>query len=225
TEQVYYLTNLSTGTYVLESSLGCIGYKIYDTVTVKPYQYPLQEQTHVTQCGTNSFVFKDSVTGGVSPFTYEILATVPNLPSLLTGTQLSNTFIIPPGAGLDTIKMRVMDACGNAHVKNFPVNHLATCLPLDVVNDPEKQNKQEGLITVFPNPSRNDFFIKFAKKTKTTYRIEVTNSVGIILYTRTFENVDFLTHRISTSLNSGIYLIHVTDIKTNKTETFKQLIL
>ncbi|RYY43418.1 MAG: T9SS type A sorting domain-containing protein, partial [Chitinophagaceae bacterium] len=224
-EQIYYFTNLSTGTYVLESTIGCAGYKVYDTVTVKPYVYPLQEQTHITQCGTNSFAFKDSVIGGIAPFTYEILATVPNLPSLLTGTQLSNTFIIPPGAGLDTIKMRVMDACGNAHVKNFPVSHLASCLPLDVVSDPEKQNKPEGLIAVFPNPSRNEFFIKFAKKKKTTYRIELTNSVGVKLYTASIENVDLQMHRINRPFTPGIYFIHVTDIKTNKTETFKQLIL
>ncbi|RYE04842.1 MAG: hypothetical protein EOP51_34995, partial [Sphingobacteriales bacterium] len=144
TEQVFYFTNLATGTYVLESSLGCIGYKIYDTVTVKPYVYPLQEQTHITQCGTNAFAFKDSVTGGIAPFTLEILETVPLITQLLTGPQSANTFLIPPGTGLDTIKLRVIDACGNAHVKNFPVSHLASCLPLDVVGDQEKQNQPEG---------------------------------------------------------------------------------
>ncbi|RYY69417.1 MAG: T9SS type A sorting domain-containing protein, partial [Chitinophagaceae bacterium] len=114
---------------------------------------------------------------------------------------------------------------GNAHVKNFPVSHLASCLPLDVVNDPEKQNQAEGLITVFPNPTRNDFFIKFAKKKKATYRIELTNSVGVKLYTRTIDNVDVQMHRINMPLSPGIYFIHVTDVKTNKTETFKQLVL
>ncbi|RYF84705.1 MAG: T9SS type A sorting domain-containing protein, partial [Chitinophagaceae bacterium] len=71
----------------------------------------------------------------------------------------------------------------------------------------------------------NDFFIKFAKKKKTTYRIELTNSVGVNLYSRTIDNVDFQIHRVNRPLSPGIYFIHVTDIKTNKTETFKHLIL
>ncbi|RYG22718.1 MAG: T9SS type A sorting domain-containing protein, partial [Chitinophagaceae bacterium] len=193
-------------------------------IEIKPYVYPIQDQTHITQCGTNSFAFKDSVTGGIAPFTYEILATVPNLPSLFTGTQSSNTFIIPPGAGLDTIKVRVMDACGNAHVKNFPVSHLVSCLPLDVASDPEKQNKPEGLITVFPNPSRNEFFVKFSKKKKSNYRIEVTNTIGITVYKKTVENIDFQAVTINNSLVPGIYFIHVTDMKTNKKEVWEHLV-
>ncbi|RYE13891.1 MAG: hypothetical protein EOP51_29065, partial [Sphingobacteriales bacterium] len=70
--QDYFFSNLATGTYVLESTIGCAGYKIYDTIAIKPYAYPTQEQTHITQCGTNSFVFKDSVSGGVAPFTFEV---------------------------------------------------------------------------------------------------------------------------------------------------------
>lgn len=222
--QDYYFSNLPTAVYIFESIIGCAGYKIYDTIAVKPYAYPVQELPHITQCGTNSFVFKDSVSGGVSPFTFEVLSTNPAMPALLTGAQPSNTFVIPPGASLDTITIRVTDYCGNAHVKNFPVNHVASCLPLDVMDDPRTESEREGRIRIFPNPSRNEFFLKFSKKKKSNYSIEVTNTIGITVYKKTVENIDFQTITINNSLVPGIYFIHVTDMKTNKREIWKHLV-
>ncbi|RZJ99279.1 MAG: T9SS type A sorting domain-containing protein, partial [Flavobacterium sp.] len=223
-EQLYYFTNLSTGTYILESTIGCAGYKVYDTVTVRPYVYPLQEQTHITQCGTNSFVFKDSVTGGIAPFTYEVIASVPNIASLQTGPQSSNVFLIPPGANLDTVKMRVMDACGNAHIKNFSVNHLASCLPLETLEDnnvPQIQNKK---ISVFPNPSHKQFTIAFSQKQRKNYRISVFNAIGIQLLNKKVENIDSGEIVINANLSPGTYIIEIVEEKINKAQYFKQVI-
>ncbi|RYZ51059.1 MAG: hypothetical protein EOP49_12565 [Sphingobacteriales bacterium] len=163
---MFTISNLQTGTYILESSLGCAGYKVYDTIEIKPYVYPIQDQTHITQCGTNSFAFKDSVTGGIAPFTYEILNTVPYLSSLITGPQQSGIFMIPPGSSLDTVQLRVIDACGNGHVKSFPVSHLASCLPLEVVINPDRDHTEEKTIRVYPNPATKQFTIAFSQKRK-----------------------------------------------------------
>jgi hypothetical protein len=81
-KQEYYFTNMTTGVYVLESAIGCYGFKIYDTIEIKPYMYPVQDQTNILQCGSNPYIFKDSITGGVAPYSYEITATNPHMASL-----------------------------------------------------------------------------------------------------------------------------------------------
>ncbi|RYZ24219.1 MAG: T9SS type A sorting domain-containing protein, partial [Chitinophagaceae bacterium] len=224
-EQDFYFTNLPTGTYVLESTVGCMGFKVYDTIRVNPYQYPLQEQTHVTQCGTNSFVFKDTVAGGLPPFVYEILATKPAWSSLITGPQSSNTFLIPPGASLDTVQMRVTDACGNAHVKDFPVNRLASCLPLPVLSGELQNNNKNGGINVYPNPSTGDFTIAFDFMQKGDYLVRIVNTLGIKQFEKLLQNVNRETLRVRQNWSPGAYLITIIDLKTGKEYLFKQLLM
>jgi hypothetical protein len=224
-QQEYYFTNLATGLYVLESSVGCNGFKVLDTIEVKPYVYPLQEQTNITQCGTNPYVFRDTITGGVAPFTYEIIETKPGMPSLLTGMQSSNIFSVPPGTNLNTITIQVVDACGNSNTKEFPVDHLGNCMPLLVDSVADLQNRQNGPIRIFPNPSTKQFTIVIASKKKTDYQINMYNAAGIKVYGKTLMNIDSKQIPINGNIKPGAYIINIIDLKNNRQTYHKQIIL
>ena len=224
-EQDFFFTNLSTGVYVLESTVGCNGLKIYDTVNIMPYVYPEQEQTHITQCGSNPFVFRDTITGGLAPYTYEIVGTNPHVSSLLTGIQSSNIFSIPPGTNLNTITIQVIDACGNSNTKEFPVNKLANCMPLLVDSTNYLSAVQNKSVSVFPNPSGKHFNIAFSQKKKTDYQIEIYNTSGIRVYWRTLMNVDKKNLTVTENLVPGAYIINISDLKSKRQYYHKQLIL
>ncbi|RZK12565.1 MAG: T9SS type A sorting domain-containing protein [Flavobacterium sp.] len=221
----YQFTNLQTGKYVIESTVGCNGYKYYDTVNIKPYTYPIQEQTHIFQCNVNPYNFKDTITGGVGPYTYEIINTSPLSSSLTAGPQSSNSFSIPPGTNLSSITIRVLDACGNSHTKIFPVNQSGDCNPLVVdtskFNQTQTQNRS---IKIFPNPSGKQFNISFSQKKKTDYKIEIYNVSGIKLFSREYKNIDFKDISIKENLNAGTYIINILDLSNNKQYYHKQVI-
>lgn len=220
----YFFTNLQTGIYVIESTLGCVGFKIYDTVTIKPYVYPLQEQTHILQCGSNPYMFKDTITGGVSPYSYEIIALNPSTPSLLTGPQTTNVFSIPPGTDLNTITIQIVDACGNSHTKVFPVNQ-SNCYPLVVDSVTGNRQLQNKAIKIYPNPSNKVFTIAFSQKKKTDYQMDIYNTAGIKVYNRTFRNIDVKNILIDEHLKPGAYIITIIDLKNNRQDYFKQIVL
>jgi hypothetical protein len=225
-QQEYYFTNLSTGVYILESTIGCYGYKLYDTIEVRPYVYPLQEQTHITQCGTNPYVFRDTITGGVAPFTYQMIDTNPVLSSLLNGPQSSNIFSIPPGTNLNTITIQVVDACGNSNTKVYPVNHSPSCVTLpgdSLINHPSQpQNKP---IKIYPNPSGKQFIIAFSQKKRTDYEVEIYNTAGIKLFSRTLKDIDVKDIVINEALRAGVYIINIRDLKNNRQYYHKQVVL
>jgi hypothetical protein len=222
----YHFTNLATGTYVLESTLGCSSWKVYDTLEIKPYMYPAQEQTEILQCGTNPYSFRDTITGGVSPFTYQVLSTTPSLPALLTGPQTSNLFNIPPGTNLNTITIQVVDACGNSNTKTFPVNHLNEgCTPLDVDSLQAKAAGQKGAVKIYPNPARGEFTIAFSQKKKTDYLIEIYNITGAKLYATTVSGIDTKTVVIRQNWPPGAYMVRMLDRKTGRQFYHKQVML
>jgi|GEM_PF-3954143 len=223
-ERVYEFTNLTVGIYVIESSVGCEGYKVLDTFDVKPYVYPTQGQTHILQCGINSFAFRDTVVGGLAPFTYEITATSPLVPSFLTGVQSSNVFIIPPGNNLNTITIQVKDACGNSNTKEFPVQHSYSCETLEVNNSDSRPQFRSSLVKIYPNPASKDFTIAFAQRKKTDYQVEIFNSAGIKLFNQVLRNVDFKEFQVNESFKSGAYIVTITDLKNSQRQHFKQII-
>jgi len=224
-QQEYFFTNLTTGVYIIESTVGCGGYKVYDTTIVSPYQYPLQEQTHILQCGINPFAFKDTITGGKGPYSYEITSTSPSFPSLLTGTQTSNIFSIPPGTNLNTITIQVIDACGNSNTKTYPVNHSETCDPLIVGTGLNQVKLTNSITRIFPNPSQNQFTIAFVQKKKTDYQIEIFNSAGINVYNTILKNIDTKNVSVNENFIPGIYIIKIRDLKNNSQHYHKQCIL
>ena len=222
----YLFTNLTdTGTYIIESSVGCYGFKVYDTIEIRPYAYPQQVPPNIVQCGNNPYTFKDSVVNGVGPFTFEILGTRPAYASVLTGPQLSNIFNIPAGVNLDSITLKALDYCGNSNIKTFPVLRLADCQALDVIEDLRNTRINDQLIKVYPNPSQGRFIVSFSKKRKTDYNITITNALGILVYQTKLADVDKKQFIINERLTKGMYVITIADLRLGNKVMFKHIVL
>jgi hypothetical protein len=222
-KQEYFFTNLTTGLYVFESTVGCYGFKVYDTINVRPYLYPLQEQTHILQCGSNPYLFKDTITGGMVPFTYEIIALNPSNPSLMTGPQISNVFSIPPGTDLSSITIQVIDACGNSNTRVFPVTQ-SNCYPLLVDNVANKVYPKDKSIKIYPNPSNRMFTIAFSAKKKTDYQMDIYTAAGVKIHTSIYISIDEKRILIDENLKPGTYIITIIDLKKNSKYYYKQMI-
>jgi len=132
----FVFSDIEPATYVVEYTMqNCTG-KLYDTVSVAPYSYPSQNNSAVYQCDNNSFSVGAVVTGGVGPYEYEIIGSLPTSPSINTSPQLSPVFAINNGTTYALIRLRTIDACGNATLndvsvlplQNIAVSANTTCL-------------------------------------------------------------------------------------------------
>lgn len=125
-DSVYTYQDIEPATYVIRYNTndGCNRY-FYDTVTVNPYAYPNLSRSSAYQCDINGFSVSAVVTNGVGPFTYEIIGSSPSIPSIVTPPQNSPLFTIDNGNNYSLIRLRALDACGNATLGD------ASVLPLD----------------------------------------------------------------------------------------------
>lgn len=122
----YSFYNLGPGTYVVNyKSLGACPISVYDTVTISPYQYPDLSSSTAYQCDINGFSVGAVASLGVGPFTYEIIESTPAIPSLITPPQASPVFTINNGTTYSLIRLRALDACGNAALDDVPILPLA----------------------------------------------------------------------------------------------------
>ncbi len=128
--------DLEPATYIIQYALqNCTG-KVYDTVTVKAYTFPNQSQSAIYQCNNNSLSLSAAVNGGVGPFQYEIIGSLPDSPSAITPRQSSPIFTIDNGTIYTLLRLRSIDACGNATLsdvsvlplQNIVVSASSTCL-------------------------------------------------------------------------------------------------
>jgi hypothetical protein len=136
----FVFSDLEPATYVIQYSMqNCTG-KVYDTVTINPYTFPNQSRSAVYQCNDNSFSLSAAVSGGVGPFSYEIMGSIPSSPSIVTASQASAVFNINNGTTYSLIRLRSIDACGNAALNDVSVLPLqnivakanTTCMYTDV---------------------------------------------------------------------------------------------
>ena len=125
-DSVYTYQDMEPATYIIRYNTndGCNRY-FYDTVTVKPYAYPNLSRSSAYQCDVNGFSVSAVVTDGVGPFTYEIIGSSPSIPSIVTPPQSNPLFTIDNGSNYSLIRLRALDACGNATLGD------ASVLPLD----------------------------------------------------------------------------------------------
>jgi hypothetical protein len=123
---VYTFNNLGPGSYIIRYRVndGC-GRYLYDTVTVPPYQYPALDRSSAYQCDQNGFSIGAVVSNGVGPFTYEIIGSTPSIPSLETAPQASPVFNINNGSTYSLVRLRALDACGNASLEDASILPLA----------------------------------------------------------------------------------------------------
>jgi len=117
----YTFVDLEPAQYVVEYTQANCNGKIYDTVTVSPYAYPSQAQSAVYQCDNNGFGLNADVEGGVSPYSFQIIGSTPSTPSIESTPQSEPTFNINNGTIYSLIRLRTVDACGNATLNDVSV--------------------------------------------------------------------------------------------------------
>ncbi len=123
---VYTFVNLGPGTYILRYRVNnnC-GSTRYDTLTINPYRYPSLDRSSAYQCDSSGFNVSAVVSQGVPPFTYEIIGSTPSAPSIVRPPQPDPLFYINNGSNYSLVRLRVLDACGNASLKDASILPLA----------------------------------------------------------------------------------------------------
>lgn len=125
---IYTFSDLEAATYVIEYTIETCTNKIYDTVTIAPYTYPSQGQSAVYQCDNNSISLNAQVAGGLGPYRYQIIGSDPESPSIITAEQSTPQFNINTGMIYSLVRLRTIDACGNATLNDISVLPLQNVL-------------------------------------------------------------------------------------------------
>jgi len=124
----YKFVDLEPATYIVQYSVpSCTG-KIYDTIEVAPYSFPGLQQSAAYQCDNNNFSVGAVVTGGCGPFEYEIIGSIPSSPSIIATGQTSPVFTITNGVQYSLVRLRAVDACGNATLNDVNILPLANTI-------------------------------------------------------------------------------------------------
>ncbi|ULQ58007.1 T9SS type A sorting domain-containing protein [Flavihumibacter rivuli] len=142
TDRINYTWNeLAPGSYIIRYDLPSFcSNKYFDTIRVNAYQYPRLDKSAIYQCDNNSFTVNADVKGGNAPFLYEIIGSVPAVPSIIAPPQASPVFTIDNGNIYSLVRLRVVDQCGNATLndvsvlplQNTVVTSTADCYYADV---------------------------------------------------------------------------------------------
>jgi hypothetical protein len=116
--------DLDPATYVVTYQItSCVSTN--DTVVVAPYSYPSLGNSNAYQCDNSSFSVGAAVTGGLSPYQYEIIGSAPMLPNIVAAPQTNPVFNINTGATYSLVRLRTVDGCGNATLNDVSVLPLA----------------------------------------------------------------------------------------------------
>ncbi|MEP6583799.1 MAG: T9SS type A sorting domain-containing protein [Ginsengibacter sp.] len=123
---VHTFDDQGPGTYILNFKANdACNIFILDTVVVKPYTFPNLTRSSAYQCDVNGFSVGAVASDGVGPFSYSIIGSSPALPSIVAGPQASPVFNINNGNNYSLIRLRALDACGNATLGDASILPLA----------------------------------------------------------------------------------------------------
>jgi hypothetical protein len=117
----YTFADLEPAEYIVQYTQSSCNSKLYDTVAVSPYAYPSQGQSAVYQCDNSGFSLSADVKDGISPYSFQIIGSLPSSPSIATAAQSSPVFSINNGTIYSLIRLRTIDACGNATLSDVSV--------------------------------------------------------------------------------------------------------
>jgi hypothetical protein len=117
----YTFADLEPAQYIIQFTQSTCDGKLYDTVTINPYAYPTQGHSAVYQCDNNSFSLSANVKDGLGPFSYEIIGSLPETPTITSAPQTSPLFSIDNGTAYSLVRLRTVDACGNATLSDMNV--------------------------------------------------------------------------------------------------------
>ena len=123
---IYTFDDLGPGTYILsyKANDACNRY-MYDTAVINPYTFPNLTRSSAYQCDVNGFSVGAVASDGVGPFTYSIIGSSPALPSIVAGPQANPVFSINNGNNYSLVRLRALDACGNATLADASILPLA----------------------------------------------------------------------------------------------------
>jgi hypothetical protein len=116
---------LPPAVYIIEYTVSGCATKAYDTVTVGAYTYPDLSQSSAYHCDNGTISVGAAATGGISPFMYEIFQSVPAVPSIVSPLQSSPIFTFNNTTNYSLIRLRALDACGNASINDVSILPLA----------------------------------------------------------------------------------------------------
>ena len=132
----YTFSNLDAGTYILTYTFSACSSTVSDTVTVPGYTFPSLSKSAAFQCNDNSFTIS-AVSTGVAPFTYQIIGSEPETPSVTTVPQTTPLFSINTGTQYSLIRLRAIDACGNSALSDvdiLPLQNTIISASLNCIN-------------------------------------------------------------------------------------------
>lgn len=190
---VYSFDNLEPATYILtwHTQDGCGG-AYYDTLTVNPYTYPSLRNSTAYHCDENGITVGAKATEGVSPYTYEIIGSFPDTPTIVKVPQASPLFNITNDVDYSLIRLRALDACGNATLGDVSILPLASN---KVTND---KNCFMASITLKVDPVYNSVY--------TWYKKDSINGMDSTLVSSGAPEMNIPTLLPS---DTGIYVCHI----------------
>ena len=133
---VFTFTDLGPGIYILRSSENICNQYVYDTIAVNAYLFPNLNRSSAYQCDEGGFSVSAVAGNGVAPFTYQIIGSVPSFPGIISAPQPGSVFNISNGTSYSLIRLRALDACGNATLgdasilplRSYGITATANCL-------------------------------------------------------------------------------------------------
>lgn len=178
-------STLTPATYIVEYAAGTCT-KSYDTLVVSPYSAPQLSQSAIYQCSNTTFSVSTSMSGGAMPYQYQIVSSLPATPSITTGWQSSPIFQISGSQEYSLVRLRGIDACGNAALDDAGVLQPEN-LVMSVTG-----NCFDAPVTLAANRVMN--------ATYTWYK--VTGSDSVIIGTDPYYELPVLTR-----MDTGIYVV------------------
>ncbi len=195
-------TNLATGSYtvtITETLTGCVTVTSVEVGFICPGDLDLSFNiTPETETGSNDGAIDLSVNAGQAPFTYEWSN---------SSTDEDLTDISATG-----YSVTVTDANGCMDSEEVFVG----LVDVTDISSLEKLN-------LFPNPASDLVVLDLEFSTFVTAKVEITNSLGQVVFVRQLENISNEKMEINTAdYSSGVYLVKVS---VDNQYSFKKLIL
>ncbi len=125
---VYSFYNLGWGTYIFDTYLNDCDRHVYDTIVVELYIYPHLFGSSAYSCDTSGYSVTVNTNGGIGPHMHEIIGSTPAIPSIISAPQASPSFNINNGVAYSLVRVRTVDACGNAalyDINILPISNFA----------------------------------------------------------------------------------------------------
>ena len=131
----YTFLDLEPAIYILDTYINDCNKHVYDTLIIGIYFYPGLIGTKAYPCDIGGFAISVATTGGIAPYMYEIIGSVPEVPSIVTPPQTNPVFTVNNGTNYSLVRLRVVDGCGNASLYDASILPLANFIVMPDNND------------------------------------------------------------------------------------------